>query len=268
MRGQPVNDERLTSWLNRFDGYRVAVTKDRITRFLNNFSAEDADLGARVLDAVMFLTSEDMEEALRAIIGQLPGWHQNEAQRQGKWRFVAFSRSPGESGDTMLHKSRTALKLTRRRFNELFIHKADLLRERLGANDSVIFVDDFAGTGHQACDAWGVLSELLPGSPRTYLVVIAAGEEALNRIADKTSLNVVTQHVLGPGDNIFSRDCRHFTQSEKTRLLAYCKRADRRQPQGFGGCGFVAVLAHKTPNNSISILHASHPKWQGLFPRT
>jgi len=266
-RGKSIDSNRMRSWLGRFDGYRVAVTDSRIEQWLKNFSLQDRDLGARVLDAVAFLKSEDMEEALRKMVARLPGWHKNKTRRRGRWRFVAFSISAGESGDTMLHKSRTALGLTGSKYNELFIHKADLLREKLGTDDSVAFFDDIAGTGRQACFAWRELAELLPGNPKTYLILIAAGQRAVDRIGNETGLTVVTSLVLGPSDNIFSADCPHFAQSEKDRLLEYCKKADPKIPQGSGDCGFVIVFAHKTPNNSIPVLHASHKRWMGLFPR-
>lgn len=267
-RGKPVDAGRVKSWLDRFDGYRVAVTDQRIRQWLAQFKAEDTGLSARILDAVAFLRSEDMEEALRKAADRLQGWHKSPARRRGKWRFLAFSISAGESGDSMLHKLRTSLGLTGAKYDALFIHKADLLREELDADDSVVFIDDFAGTGQQACRAWReTLAELLPGNPKTYLILIAAGEKAVHRIAQETSLNVVTSHVLRIGDDIFSSDCKHFTQHEKDRLLEYCEIADRAQLRGFGDCGFVIVLAHKTPNNSIPVLHASHKRWMGLFPR-
>lgn len=274
-RGTPVDAARIGSWLERFDGYRVAATNERIRKWLARFRSEDTDLGARLLDAVNFLKPEDMEEALRGMVGRLPGRHRDQAQLQGRWRFVAFSVSAGESGDTMLHTFRRALGLTGSQYNDLLVHKADLLREGLGAEDSVVFLDDFAGTGQQACRAWRGdasakitgLVELLPGNPKTYLIVVAAGQRAVERIAQETSLTLVAGHVLGPDDDIFSADCLHFTPTEKDGLLRYCKRADRRHPRGYGDCGFVLVLAHRTPNNSIPALHASHERWQGLFPR-
>jgi hypothetical protein len=265
----------MQSWLGRFDGYRVTVTEDRVTNWLVNFRDEDRDLGARVLDAVTFIKSEDMEAALRDMVNRLPGWHRSKACRRGKWRFVAFSISAGESGDLLLHRSRTALGLAGRQFDELFIHKAELLSQGLGAEDNVVFFDDFAGTGQQACRAWRGdpdtkvtgLAELLPGNPKTYLILIAAGQRAVSRIAEETEINLLTKYTLGPADDIFSTDCQHFTQPEKENLLTYCERADRKTPRGYGNCGFVIVLAHKTPNNSIPILHANHRRWTGLFPR-
>ena len=268
-RGEPIDGRRIGAWLRRFQGYRVAISRQRIEDWLRHFyEADDTDLGARVLDAVFFLKPEDMENALRNVIKHLPSWHRNKAMRQGKWRFLAFSTSPGESGDTMLHKTRTALGLTSKRYNTLFVYRSDLLREDLCSDDSVVFFDDFAGTGEQACRAWrDVFAELLPGNPKAYLVLIAAGQRAFNRINQETGLRVVARHILSPGDNIFGAECLHFAQSEKDRLLEYCKIADATRPRGYGDCGFVLVLAHRTPNNSIPILHANHKHWKGLFPR-
>lgn len=266
-RNKPVDDQRISRWLGRFDGYRITVTAERIKEFIGGFQRKDIDLGARILDAVTFYRSEDLEEAIRKAVDRLPGWNRDTSQRLGEWRFVAFSVSEGESGHTMLHKARTALGLTGKQHNSLFVHKSDLLRARLGPDDSVVFIDDFAGTGQQACEAWPALAELLPGGPKPYLVVVAAGDQALRRIAQETGLRVYTHHKLSASDNIFSDTCRHFTGAEKDDLLAYCKRADRKNPRGYGACGFVIVLAHKTPNNSLPILHASHEHWKGLFPR-
>ena len=274
-RGKPIDAGRMKSWLDRFDGYRVAVTDERVRIWLRNFRGQDMDLGARVLDAVTFLKSEDMDAALREMAGRLPGWHKSTAQRRGKWRFVAFSSSAGESGDSMLHRFRTALGLTGIQYAELFIYKADLLREGIGAEDSVVLIDDFAGTGQQACRAWRGdpearitgLAELLPGNPKTYLILVAAGQRAVDRIAQETSLKVVARHVLDSSDDIFSGDCQHFTPAETNSLLVYCMRAHRKHPRGYGDCGLVVVLAHRTPNNSIPVLHANHQRWRGLFPR-
>jgi hypothetical protein len=267
-RGRPIDARRISSWLERFQGYRVAATEQRIVGWLQHFRRNgDIDLGARVLDAIFFLKSEDIENALRHIINRLPGWHRSRSLRQGRWRFLAFSISAGESGDTILHKSRIALGLNGSRYNKLYIHKSELLTENLCADDNVVFFDDFAGTGEQACRAWRNLAELLPGNPKKYLILIVAGQRGFERINRETNLKVVTRHLLGPGDDIFAVECCHFTQPEKDRLLDYCKIADSRWPRGYGDCGFILVLAHKTPNNSIPILHANHKCWKGLFPR-
>lgn len=266
--GTPIDAERLAEWIDRFGGYRRNVTRGRINAWLEQFDSEHRDLAARLLDAVEFINNQEIESGLSAALDGLPGWDKAKKRRNGVWRFVAFSRTAGESGDTMLHKLRSSAGLSSARYDELFVNKRDLLSENLGPEDSVVFVDDFAGTGQQVCTGWTeVMEELLPGAPRVYLLLVAASRAALTRITRETPIEVRNSLSLGPEDNIFSNTCNRFSRRDKNSLRAYCRRANQRIPYGYGGCGFVVVLAHKTPNNSIPVLYATQGNWQGLFPR-
>ena len=144
----------------------------------------------------------------------------------------------------------------------------DLLRENLGPGDSVVFVNDFAGTGAEVCEAWVKdVAELLPEGPNTYLILVAASSTARQAISQTTGLAVAPSFELTESDNIFADACSHFDVGEKAALLEYCKKADRGFPKGYGDCGFVIVFAHRCPNNTIPILHADHHRWTGLFRR-
>ncbi len=267
-RGAPVDDERFAGWLERFAGYRVQATRARIGQWLAHFDAGDRDLGARILDAVEFFRLDQQSNAFRSILGALPGWSRNAARRQGRWRFVAFGIHSGESGDAMLAAFRVANGLGGAPFNELFIHKADLLRENLEPDDTVVFVDDFAGTGDQVIEAWTEsLGELLPGRPRAFLILVVAVEDARQRISRETPLTVRAFRYLRARDNLFANECNHFSRSEKNTALGYCQRADASNPRGYGGCGLLLVLSHRCPNNSLPILHARGRNFAGLFPR-
>jgi len=258
----------MQGWVADFAGYRVNVNEGRVDRWLQQFEAGHRDIAARLLDAVDFITSEQIAEAYRQTLRTLPGWHQNPVRRRGRWRFVPFSFSAGESGDSMLHVFRVSNGLQHHRYSELFIHLRDLPGQALGEDDTVVFVDDFSGTGDQAIRNWKeALAELLPQQPSSFLVLVAAGVEARRRINRETSLTVVPHSVLGNADNLFHERCRHFTNGEKSTLFTYCERAARREPRGYGECGFVLVLSHRCPSNSIPILHVSTRRWEGLFRR-
>jgi hypothetical protein len=167
----------------------------------------------------------------------------------------------------MLHRFRQANGLAGRGHNELFIYKSQLLGEDLGPEDTVVFVDDFTGTGNQVCEYWSEMQELVPRRPRLFLVVVAACTQALERIGTETDLTVVPYVQLSAADDLFSPDCGHFSEDEKAVLLQYCRKADARQPKGYGDCGLVLVFAHNCPNNTIPILHSYHSRWEGLFRR-
>lgn len=268
-RGSPIDMRRFSSWTAEFSGYRHAVNENRIDRWLKQFRRVDRDLAARLLDCVDFISSDQITAAYHSILLELPGWSNDERVRTGKWQFVAFSGSAGESGDTMLHRFRLANNLSERKFNDLFIHLSDLLRAGLRPDDTVVLVDDFSGTGDQVCKAWHThgISELFANNPRAFLALVAAGYKAVARIRKETGLIPVPHIVLGKTDSIFSDRCQHFTANEKATLLRYAHSANQQQPKGYGDCGFVTVLAHRCPNNTIPILHAHHARWEGLFRR-
>lgn len=267
-RNTPIDQKRISRWLDPFVTYRDTVTEIRINRWLEQFDKRNHDLAARVLDAVEFITNQQIRSAFRSILNSIHGWHKDKRIRKGKWRFAAYSYSAGESADTMLHVFRQANGLSGKAYNELFIHKSKLLIEKLGPEDTVVFVDDFAGTGLQACGTWvSEIQELLPESPNAYLALVACNVHARKKIEEITGLAMISHTELNETDNIFSPECKHFNKNERGALLKYCMRASRKYPKGFGDSGLLIVFSHNCPNSSIPILHAHHQAWDGLFPR-
>jgi len=267
-RNTPIDSRRFRAWIRDFGGYRYTISEERIRDWIRQFNEEHRDLAARILDCVEFFSHDQIVTAFRSVLRGMEGWHPDPSKRKGRWRFVAYSASAGESGDSMLHKFRHANQLAGRRFNELFIHRSDILRERLGPEDTVVLVDDFVGTGEQACDAWSKqFGELLTEVGRVYLVVVAACRRALTRVAEETDLEVVPHLEFTEAYNVFAAQCRRFDAAEKGALLDYCRRADQQEPRGKGDCGLLVVFAHTCPNNSIPVLHRSNRAWEGLFRR-
>src|SRR5664279_2036102 len=115
-RGAAVDAQRYKRWLATFSGYHDPVTQQLIELWLDLFE-DDRDLGARVLDVIHFITFQHMQTSFREILGSLDGWSPTQAERQGRWFFVPFSGSTGESGDRMVHEFRVANSLTGKHHN-------------------------------------------------------------------------------------------------------------------------------------------------------
>ena len=267
-RGSEIDAHRYQTWLARFAVYRTPVTQGLVELWLKQFPSTEFDLAARVLDSVLFLNHTHISQCFRQLLEGMEGWDKSAKKRKGQWYFVPFSRSEGESGNSMLHQLRMATGMAKREFDPLFVNRSDLVALKPSAEDTVILIDDFSGSGKQASDSWNeMFSELLFGGPRVVLMLVAATSSALKRISKETEMEPVCGTTLHARDDIFSTACKHFTDAEKATLLEYCKRASPSNPKGFGDCGLVVVLAQRCPNNSIPILHANHKKWRGLFPR-
>ena len=230
-RAAPIDAARMRTWLGDFGSYRYPVNELRIRDWLNQFDARHQDMAARVLDIIDYFGNDRISIAYRQSLSSLQGWHKEASRRSGKWRFAAMSQSAGESGDSMLHLFRIANKLREKKYNELFVRPSELIHEQLGADDTIVLLDDFVGTGKQVCDAWrDAFSELVVGCGTVYLIVVAAFRTGFDRIHDETELNLVASHRLNEGDNFFSNQCHHFRQ--RRRRPSYVLRASQQANTG------------------------------------
>jgi hypothetical protein len=279
-RNTPIDARRLRSWVDRFASYREQVTVQIVESWIEQFLQKDQDVAARILDSVQYYSQAQIEAAFRDSLTGLHGWSADPGEREGRWAFAAMSSGAGESGDAMMHAFRVANRLDKRQFSDLFLHRADLFRQanlpesdpgRLGPDDTVVLLDDFSGTGKQVCDAWNgaetSFGALLANVGQVYLILVAVGAKARAKIADETELTLKSAHLLHDSDDVFAANCPHFNNSDREALLKYGKKADKKNPRGFGECGLTVVFQHRAPNNSIPILHADHGDWTGLFPR-
>lgn len=263
-RGTPISPERIKSWLKEFKFYRTAPDEEAVESWLSLFANSHRDLAARILDCVHVVSDQKILSGYRTALKQLKGWHPDRRKREGRWLFVGFGGS-GESGQAMLRSFREANDLEQAKYDYLFCGARDLPSQKLSAEDHVVFVDDFSGSGGQVCRAWPTLQELIGSNATCHLILTAATGRALSRIKQETQLSTMASIKLDDTDNIF--ECSHFNSTEKTIIANYGKKAWSSWPRGFQNCGLVFVLFHKTPNNSIPILHAYHDRWKGLFPR-
>lgn len=261
-----VPPERLANWADSFSSYRSNPKQADILAWLAQFSEEHRELACKILDHVIVVSETQALQGLRTALQNTPGWHRAAGSRNGKWYFAGFG-GPGESGATMLHKFREANDMTSSRWQTYFVSLRDLPGKRLTAADTVIFVDDFSGSGRQVCSYWPRFQELVASEARCVLILLAATATALDRISDETELEPVVHITIAPSESVFAEGG-NFSPEDQNVLVEYGKRAWSKHPKGFGECGLLFVLSHKTPNNSLPILYARNDTWIGLFPRS
>ena len=265
-RGTPISPARSAEWLNVFRFYRHPPDEPAIQQWLNRFSKADQDVAARVLDCVQVVSDQEILTGYRDALQQLVGWNIDPTLRRGRWFFVGFG-SPGKSGQAMVRSFREANQLTSATHNDLFCGATDLPSKKLTAEDYVVFVDDFSGSGRQVSAAWQTLQELVASDATCHLILTSATRKAMSKIEALINLALTVYIILEEDDNVFNSRCTKFSTHEKSIIEKYGRRADRRNPKGFGDCGLLFALSHKTPNNTIPILHAYHDRWKGLLPR-
>ncbi|MRL69800.1 hypothetical protein [Brevundimonas sp. SPF441] len=262
----PATDEQLSAWEARFRPYRRHPTRECLIAWLRQFEEEHQSIAHRVLDNVILLSEDDILQGYKGTLESLPGWSKQPNARIGRWFFVGMG-DAGESGQAMLRLFREANGLSADRWQSLCVMPRELPGLALKAVDSVVFVDDFAGSGQQMVDYWPYIEELVASEAKCYLALSATTTRAQTQIQTNTELEVRAPVVLQEKDNLFSDACEVFSADEKVVLERYGKKASKSQPRGFKDCGLAIVLSHKTPNNSVPILHANHANWISPFPR-
>lgn len=253
-------------WIDRFRYYRDPPNREAIERWLGLFGEGHREIARKVLDHVVVVSEREIQQGYRAALNSLPGWQERGAANAGRWFFVGFGRS-GESGPAMVRIFREANDLALARYNDLFCELSDLPSLKLTALDVVVFIDDFSGTGRQVCRMWPVVAEMVASEAACHLILTAATTAAVNAIGNRTDLVLHTRITLDENDNVLAPASAVFSPDEKQVIRDYGYIADPRKPDGYGGSGLLFVLSHKTPNNTLPILHINEPHWRGLFPR-
>ncbi|WP_428248400.1 phosphoribosyltransferase-like protein [Ferrovibrio sp.] len=262
-----VNPAKLTAWVRKFSVYRRPPSRQDIQAWLGLFKYEDQTIAIRILDNLLLVSETNIQTGYRSALQGMEGWHGNARQRTGRWYFCGYAKDTHESGQTMLRMFAEANRLQQESHRSMFVSPRELPQLKLTAEDTLIFVDDVSGSGNQVVHYWPTMLELIASEARAFLVLTAVTQTALAAINANTELEVVAQYVIDHSGNVFHDDCKFLTAAEKKKLLAYCQMADAKNPQGYGNCGLLLVLSHKTPNNTIPVIYCHHDGWQGIFPR-
>lgn len=266
--GSPIDIARKDDWHNRFKSF-ADIDRDRIFSWLNQWNSQDRDLGARILDSIYFFDRREIVKCLQLAFDQIP---RSDLVHNGSRRcFYVSLTGPARSGDEMISIFRTANGLIDRKYREQFVYPSELVKMKLSEADTVVLVDDFAGTGNQAVQAWNgsdaSYQELLSGAGKVYLILAAVTKKAIQQISNDTGMFPIAGKMFRSRDDLFSNDCHVFSSLEKQKVLVYSSRASRKIPKGYGDCGLLVVFQHRCPNNSIALLHCKSSIWSPLFPR-
>lgn len=261
-----VSLQRVDEWYDKFRFYRHSPSRREIVAWIKQFEPEHVDLATKILDNITLISDIDIQRGYHSALNALDGWSVDPGRRRGRWAFIGLG-GQAESGQAMLHMFREANNLTADRHQHLFVTPTELPAMRLTAFDTVVFVDDFSGTGDQFGKRFETFKELVSSEARMRLFLAAATSKAMSVLQDLEDIEIVSTRVLGPSENILSNDNVVFAADEKAAILPYCKKASRVKPEGYGKCGLLLVISRKTPNNSLPILHADNKKWKSIFPR-
>lgn len=148
--------------------------------------------------------------------------------------------------------------------------------------NSVLFIDDFIGSGSSAIENITRLSETFPKIFQNpdlsfHYGVVCGFQEAKHKIIIrmkrlKINLAVHICDLLDESDKMFEDSSKIFTapgERYAARTICYYQGSilEKNHPLGYGNMQSIVVFPKTIPNNSLPILWAENKEWKALFPR-
>ena len=161
------------------------------------------------------------------------------------------------------------------------LERARDLRAIAVSLQTIVFIDDFAGTGRTIVRGLERELDLLRRAGResidavvVCLVGFSSARARIERFASsrKVKVRVYFCEELGPEHSAFSESSTvfaHHAERMEARRVAESVGVslERRQPLGYGGMEALVVFPEACPNNTLPILWSEAGKWRPLFPR-
>jgi len=144
--------------------------------------------------------------------------------------------------------------------------------ERLEASEvqTIVFVDDFSGTGETLVQWWREIEPLvLPRESTVIVALLVMNERARDEIL-RFADEVVCVNELDASCNALSPESKCFCQTEQETLHRLCAAtgATPKYVKGRGECGLLVAFRHGCPNNSLPVLWWwESDEWTPLFQR-
>jgi len=225
------------------------------------FSDEDLPLAAKLLTQLRYFNATNVRGMSRQLVQMIiDDVHGTTPDRTV---FVPMSREPGGGAETVAR----VLRSVRHPFRPRVMTMVDL-QQLPDDVDTLVFLDDFSGTGDTLTEWWANVEALV--RPLAVRVVFAAPVMTTSAAERAREFAIATAvHELGPESNVLGNENVAFDKSEKERVLGYCRNTGCGDKflRGYEGSGLLIAFTHACPNNSLPILWYGEKGWHTLFLR-
>lgn len=241
-------------------GDHESMSESRVLKWMLQFEDEDLALAAKVLEHLRYFNANNIRNMTRQMVEMVVG---ETGATRGRSLFVPMTARPGGGSETVAR----ALREVSQPFKPRLSTMVDLLDPPRSV-ETVVFVDDFSGTGNTLVDWWENVETLV--RPLAATVVFAAlvmTSDAADR-ARELGVTVAVEE-MGAEANALHEGQAVFTASERATILNYCRKTGCSPSfmRGYGDSGLLVAFRHGCPNNSLPVLWYGGEAWAPLFHR-
>ena len=256
-------EHNLSSLTDPFKG-DVAVEEMQV--WLDQFDNDDKPLIRTLVQHFKYYSSRDVFQLLDQLFVKLTG--EFHVDPMSAW-FVPVG-YVAKSGDAIAYFFRRNNNLP----EEAFIRANDLSEARLTERSTVVFLDDFIGSGQDGLRiATEIVKPIKKSRPESRFVFAATVgySEGIERIWSSKFVEVCVVEELSSQDKPFTEDSKVFPDAEtrqkaETIVRRYCKALKSKAPLGYGATQGLIGFFFGTPNNTLPIFWSSEGDWVPLLP--
>lgn len=270
--------------------------KIRPLRWLNNFDDSDKVTAAFLLDKFVFYNEELTNILLSASYNSLTdGLSKGPDSRSAEELLLSLQTAlftpvrgeeprPTDSGNLFCRKARQILRIP----DDNLVESEEAIQHALAGN-TVIFLDDFIGSGDQFLSTWkrnyrahGNQSFMSIRNQRNfdaiYIAVVStqSGLERINRAAPEVMISV--SHILGAESTIFGLKTTPEKKLKINNLLKkywsrlnpneiYMRNHEKFLMHGYKEKGLLFGFEHSIPDATLPIFWSKGPNWEPLIER-
>jgi len=235
----------------------------KITRWIAQFHDDDISLAIRILQEIKYYSIENIRSMVRSLVG-LTYHHFHQISRD-RILFIPVGR-PYEGSSVIARALRDEIRNERR-----IKHMSDLEKLDPGTFDALVFLEDFSGTGNTLRAWWDNVEPLVLPRNVPFAIALLVLNYRAREIVEQF-INILCVDELDESYNVISTHSQRFTETEKQRIIHYCRLTgcDNKYLLGYGNCGLLVAFKHQCPNNSLPILWhtCERTQWEGLFKRS
>jgi DNA integrity scanning protein DisA with diadenylate cyclase activity len=271
--GQFTSNQTYRNWfkwgeelMDMFNPFGGDITDQAVLDWLEQFNPEERPLIGQLLRGFKYYGSAKVAEAVRILYQSV--LKTSRKQQEDMW-FIPVG-YVAKSGSIIAYYFRVQNALPQ----DHFVSPADLASLPLTEGSTVVFLDDFLGTGNQARQVWENVAKPIhdkTGADFYYstLVAYTQGQENLKRTTRFLPLAV---DVLNEADSPFSESSSLFdNEDDRVRceqiVEQYGKRLYPNHPFGYQRTQGMVGFFYSTPNNTLPIFWASQNDWHPLLAR-
>ncbi len=267
--------------------------------WLANFTEGERNFAERLLMNFMYYSNDLTKHLFRFAFNKLAmsicDFRESDEVLHEQWREflrkIAITHVTGEepsTTDSGYHFARLSRQFLGLDANQILSNEQAVEKIYFGDCETIVFVDDFVGSGNQFCETWDRTLTIAPETHYSFKRILDEGKRSFKAFYCPIfctwkgrakihhfapSVQIVPAHDLDESYSALSSKSRFWTNDLIPHATAFLESVSKRAGldegwRGFHELGLGIAFEHGIPDATLPIYYHESPSWQPLMRRT